>query len=107
MPSPCPVRGGPLGERREPSTRVCDLRFPFPCFLRSLSLSRGCRFSLFSAKAVHANAQLFCSLGARDRENRQPLSRERASARGARGGGQWPHRSLLQSPHSPPDNPSQ
>src|SRR5229473_2547040 len=34
---------------------------------------RGCRFSLFSAKAVHANAQLFCSLGARDRENRQPL----------------------------------
>src|SRR6266851_5591069 len=77
MPSPCPVRGGPLGERREPGTRVCDLRFPFPCFLRSLSLSRGCRFSLFSAKAVHANAQLFCSLGARDRENRQPLDRER------------------------------
>src|SRR5260370_14359007 len=43
----------------------------------ALSLDRGCRFSLFSAKAVHANAQLFCSLGARDRENRQPLDRER------------------------------
>src|SRR5712692_476925 len=39
----------------------------------ALSLDRGCRFSLFSAKAVHANAQLFCSLGPQDRENRQPL----------------------------------
>src|SRR5260370_11116435 len=26
---------------------------------------------------VHANAQLFCSLGPQDRENRQPLDRER------------------------------
>src|SRR6266851_6063063 len=43
----------------------------------ALSLDRGCRFSLFFRKAVHANAQLFCSLGPQDRENRQPLDRER------------------------------
>src|SRR6266849_7694219 len=45
------------------------------------------RLSIFSVfrKAMHANAQLFCSLGPQDREHRQPLSRERASAPGARG----------------------
>src|SRR6266849_3735360 len=39
----------------------------------------GQRLSIFSVfrKAVHANAQLFCSLGAQDRKNRQPLDRER------------------------------
>ncbi len=35
-------------------------------------VGEGCRFSLFFRKAVHANAQLFCSLGPQDRENRQP-----------------------------------
>ncbi len=38
---------------------------------------------LFFRKAVHANAQLFCSLGPQDRENRQPLSRERVGVRAA------------------------
>jgi hypothetical protein len=39
----------------------------------------GQRLSIFSVfrKAVHANAQLFCSFGPQDRENRQPLDRER------------------------------
>src|SRR5216683_2522576 len=39
------------------------------------------RLSIFSVfrKAVHANAQLFCSLGPQDRENRQPLTWERAA----------------------------
>ncbi len=53
---------------------------------------RGCRFfpiplpdqrlSIFSVfrKAVHANGQLFCSLGPQDRENRQPLTWERVRA---------------------------
>ena len=39
----------------------------------------GQRLSIFSVfrKALHANAELFCSLGPQDRENRQPLDRER------------------------------
>src|SRR5713101_7181491 len=65
------------------------LRTPGSFFLPSwipLPVQRLSIFSVFR-KAVHANAQLFCSLGRQDRENRQPLSRERASAPGARGEG--------------------
>src|SRR5216683_1288620 len=60
---------------------------PSPARARRACPLPGQRLSIFSVfrKAMHANAQLFCSLGPQDRENRQPLSRERASAPGACG----------------------
>src|SRR5216684_5698096 len=43
----------------------------------ALSLDRGCRFSLFSAKPRTPMLNFFARSGAKDQENRQPLDRER------------------------------
>src|SRR6266851_7361772 len=62
-PLGCPRRKSP------PDPSPCPEAVDFLCF--SQSRARQC--------------STFCSLGPQDRENRQPLSRERASAPGARG----------------------
>jgi hypothetical protein len=52
---------------------------PSPARARRACPLPGQRLSIFSVfrKAMHANAQLFCRSGPQDRENRQPLDRER------------------------------
>src|SRR5713226_4466698 len=52
---------------------------PSPARARRACPLPGRRLSIFSVfrRAMHASAQLFCSLGPQDRENRQPLDGER------------------------------
>src|ERR1700730_18433431 len=60
---------------------------PSPARARRACPLPGQRLSIFSVfrKAVHANAQLFCSFGPQDREDRQPLDRERDLEKASKG----------------------
>src|SRR6266851_9576499 len=75
----------PEALRGDPAPLRCELRFPSPCFLRSLSLSRGCRFSLFSATPCTPMLNFFARSGPKI-EKIDSLCPGRGQARLARAG---------------------